>query len=242
MTGESIELAIKALLVLTGREPPTTHKIGDCLGKVPELRKLMERLWKKDFEFLIQMVDEDINASQMRYGAAGSYIDKKTGLIAAATAHKATTWTAAVTEIYEELMGSIGSAIWENYPQEDSRGMKMEKRITMRPILFASDRSRKDCYPSFPKGCFGFILTAERLEIETEYCATIPIERLPKKGQRDYWVRVRIDKETAVDQQVMQMESNLELTKLKWIGRPVEGVRLKLYIAKSNLALRPVLV
>ena len=78
LTGESIELAIKALMVLAGREPQSTHRIGDCLDEIPELKGMMADLWGKDLDFMIQMVDEDINTSQMRYGAAGSYVDKKT--------------------------------------------------------------------------------------------------------------------------------------------------------------------
>ena len=104
LTGESIELAIKALIVLVGKEPSNTHKIGDCLSEIPELKSLMADLWGKEFDFMIQMVDEDINTPQMRYGAAGSHIDNKTKLIAAATAQEATTWTGWISELYEELM------------------------------------------------------------------------------------------------------------------------------------------
>ena len=101
LTGQSIELAIKAMLELVGKEPPTTHKIAECLNTVPELKTLLEQLWGADLNSLIQFVDEDMNSSQMRYGAAGSHKDKETQLIAASIAHKPTSWTTPVTELYE---------------------------------------------------------------------------------------------------------------------------------------------
>ena len=79
LTGQSIELAIKAMLELVGRKPPTKHKLADCLNTVPELKSLLEQLWGADFSSLIQFVDEDINSSQMRYGAAGSHKDTRDG-------------------------------------------------------------------------------------------------------------------------------------------------------------------
>ena len=129
LTGESIELAIKAMLVLAGEEPPRTHMIGECLEKIPGLRSLMANLWGNDFDFMVQMVDQDINTSQMRYGAAGSYVDKKTELIAAAAAQNAKTWTDVTSELYEEITTSLGMAIWENYPEENSEKGEIRKRI-----------------------------------------------------------------------------------------------------------------
>ena len=193
LTGESIELAIKALIVLVDREPPTTHRLEDCLSVIPELKGLMSDLWGNDFDLMIQMIDEDINTSQMRYGAAGSHIDKKTNLIAAATARQAKTWTDEISELYEELMASLRAGIWENYP-EDGRAAK---RIRLHPI-FKSEHPKASVYPDYSRSLFGFVLQPELNGIETDYLAIIPIDRPPSRGSEDYWVRVRIDKETAV--------------------------------------------
>ena len=233
LTGESIELAIKALLVLAGKEP-SGHRIGDCLDEIPELKGLMANLWGRDFDFMVQMVDEDINTSQMRYGAAGSYVDKKTQLIAAAAAKKARTWTDEISELYEELMSSLGAGIWENYPEEDTEKEKAAKRIRMYPI-FNNESPGKGAYPDFPKSLYGFVLQPTVNDIETEYFAIIPIDRLPSRGSENYWVRVRIDKETAVDQQVITTRTGLKLPSLRWIGRPVDGVKLSLYEARSRI-------
>ena len=233
LTGLSFELAIKALVVLVGQEPPKgKHEIAKSLAKIPELRSLLEELWDRDLDFLIQFIDEDINSSQMRYGAAGSYKQKGTELIAAATAHESTTWTAAVSELYEEIMCSIGATIWENYPEEDRNGQKVQRRIKMHPIFKAG--TPKDVYPHYKTSVYGLTLLAEINGIETEYGATIPIEGMSKDGS--YSVRVRIGKDTAVDQLVVQRSGLQSLSGFKWIGQPVDGVRFKLYEALSNLS------
>ena len=236
LTGLSFELAIKALLVLVGDEPSDGHKIAESLNRVPELRILLEKLWDADLDFLIQFVDEDINSSQMRYGAAGSHKQKRTELIAAATAHKSATWTAAVSELYEELMCSIGAAIWENYPEEDREGRKVRRRIKMYPLFKAG--APTVVYPHYHPSLYGLTLLAEVNGFETEYGATIPIEGMNKDGR--YWVRVRIGKDTAVDQLVEQRDRKLSLSEFRWIGQPIEGVRFKLYEARSTLqSVRP---
>ncbi len=231
LTGLSFELAIKALLVLVAREGRDTHKIAECLNMVPELRPLLEALWGSDLDFLIQFVDEDINSSQMRYGAAGSHRDKSTNLIAATTAHKPTTWTEAVRELYEELMSSIGTAIWENYPEEDRHGRKIQRRLKLHPLYNTATPAA--VYPHFRRSLFGLILVAEVDGIDTDYGAIIPIEGMGKDGT--YWVRVRVGKNTAIDQQVVQEGNSRSLAGFRWIGEPVEGVRLRLHEARSTL-------
>ena len=236
LTGQSIELAIKAMLELVGKEPPITHKITECLDTFPELRTLLEQLWGADLNSLIQFVDEDINSSQMRYGAAGSHKDKETQLIAASIAHKPTSWTTPVTELYEELMCSIGAAIWENYPAEDRKGQSVRRQVKIHPMF--SGEGRNAVYPHFPSSVYGLMLLAEVNGIETEYGSIIPIEGT--KRDATHWVRVRIGKDTAVDQWVIQENNNLSLAGFRWIGRPVDGVRLKLYEARSTLlSVRP---
>ena len=231
LAGESIELAIKALIVLVGKEPSNTHKIGDCLSEIPELQSLMADLWGKDFDFMIQMVDEDVNTPQMRYGAAGSYIDKKTKLIAAATAEEPTIWTDWTSKLYQELMWSLHEAIWENYPERDT---EVVKKLNFRPI-YKSELHSKVAYPNRSKSFMGMVLQPEINGIETEFSAFIPIERISSTGKQDYFVRVRISKETAVDQQVIDAPTGLTLKGFRWIGRPIEGVRLKLYEARSRI-------
>lgn len=231
LTGLSFELAIKALLALVGRERRNTHKIAECLNMVPELRPLLEKLWGSDLEFLIQFVDEDINSSQMRYGAAGSYRDKSTKLIAAMTADKPMTWTEAVRELYEELMCSIGAAIWENYPEEDRRGQEIRRRFKTYPEF--QGEAPEDVYPICHKSVFGLLLMAKVNGVDSDYGAIIPIEGMKKDGV--YWVRVRVGKDTAVDQQIVQEGNSRSLSAVRWIGKPVEGVRLSLYEARSTL-------
>lgn len=231
LTGLSFELAIKALLVLVGREPDPTHKIAECLDLIPELRDLLQRLWGADLEFVVQLIDEDINSSQMRYGSAGSHKDESTKLIAAATAHDAKTWTLEVTELYEELMQSIGAAIWENYPKGDRSGQEIRRRFEVEPVF--SSGTPHDAYPGLNSSVFGLLLLAERHGVETEYGAIIPIDGRRKDGT--YRVRVRIDRDTAVDQEVVQQGGRSTLTGFRWIGRPAEGVQLKLYEARSTL-------
>ena len=141
--------------------------------------------------FLIQFVDEDINSSQMRYGAAGNHKDKRTKLIAATTAHKPTTGTEAVRELYEELMCSIGTAIWENYPEEDRNGRRIQRGLKLRPLY--NTATPTDVYPHFRRSLFGLILVAEVDGIDTDYGAIIPIEGMGKEDT--YWVRVRIGRE-----------------------------------------------
>ncbi len=236
LIGLSFELAIKALLVLVGRERRDTHKIAECLNMVPELRTLLEELWGSDLDFLIQFVDEDINSSQMRYGSAGSRKDQSTKLIAATIAHKATDWTADLRELYEELMCSIGAAIWENYPEEDRQGRRVQRRIKLYPVF--GTKTPKPVYAHYKTSLFGLILLAEINGIDTDYGAIVPIEGMEKDGT--YWVRVRVGKGTAVDQQVIQQGRFRSLAAFKWIGEPVGGVRLRLHEARSTLlSVRP---
>ena len=231
LTGLSFELAIKALLVLVGREPEPTHKIAECLELIPELQDVLRQLWGTDLEFVVQLIDEDINSSQMRYGAAGSRKDRSTKLIAAATAQNAKTWTLEVSELYEELMHSVGSAIWENYPREDRSGQEVRRRFRLGAVFLPG--TRYEAYPSFNSSMFGLLLLAERHGVDTEFGAIIPIDGMRKDGT--YRVRVRIGRDTAVDQEVVQQRGDLTLAGFRWVGTPVEGVRLRLHEARSTL-------
>lgn len=136
LVGLSFELAFKCLVVLSSRyndEPPSVHSLSDVLQKIPSLRPLLETLWQDDLDFVIRLVDEDINSSQIRYGAAGSRKSRQTGLLASAVATDASTWTRWTVELYEELMGSLGSTIWRNYPRADRQGRELRKRVEMHP-------------------------------------------------------------------------------------------------------------
>ena len=96
----------------------------------------------------------------------------------------------------------------------------------------------KAVYPHYPSSLYGLILLAELNGIETEYGAFIPIEGMQKGGT--CLVRVRIGKDTAIDQQVVQEGRKRHLAGFRWVGQPVDGVRLKLYEARSTLpSVRP---
>ena len=147
---------------------------------------------------------------------------RKQTLIAAAAARRAETWADEISELYGELMSSLQDGIWENYPEEG----KAVRRIRLYPI-FKGEHPREGVYPDFPKSLFGLVLQPEVNGVETAYHALIPIDKLPSGGSKNYWVRVRINKDTAVDQQVIRTQVGMQLASLRWIGRPVDGVRLR---------------
>ena len=99
---------------------------------------------------------------------------------------------------------------------------------------FKDKKPGKVAYPDIAKSLYGFVLQPKVNGIETDYFAIIPLDRLPNRGSRNYWVRVRIDKETAVDQQVITTRTGLKLSSFRWIGRPIDEVQLSLYEARSR--------
>ncbi len=239
LVGLSFELALKTLLVIcTPRTefPPNTHRISGCLGEIPQLKKLLQDLWGEDLDFVVQFVDEDINSSQIRYGAAGSKRDKETRLVAATFAEKPSYWADSVRELYEELMGSIGAAIWENYPKTDKNGKEFHRRFEISPALKPGIAVPPDMYPGIGREVFGYFVGAKRRGIDTESGAIIPMEGRSEEGE--FWVRIRIEKDTAVDQKLTQIKGKgLRLEgQCRWVGQPVDGVSLHVFQMRSILS------
>lgn len=207
---------------------------------------MLRALWRDDLDFVVRLVDQDINSSQIRYGSGGGRKSKKTGLLASAFATDASTWTRWTVEFYEELMGSLGTAIWRNYPRTDRQGRELQNWVEIHPSYAglneeeskAKSQDQPSVHPGFKDSVFGFLLFANRDGERTETGSIVPLGRT---APEEYWMRVRIADDTAADVLVVQTEDAMSLTnRFRWVGRPLSNVHFELYEARSVLsAVRP---
>ena len=249
LVGLRFELAFKCLVVLASRcddEPPAVHGLSDVLRKIPPLRPLLETLWQDDLDFVIRLMDEDINSSQIRYGSGGSRKSRQTGLLASAFATDASTWTQWTVGLYEELMGSLGATVWRDFPRTDRRGRKLHRRLEMHPAYAGlnsdeskvKSRDQPTVYPRVKDSVYGYLLFAVRDGELTDTGSVVPLGRYARE---EYWARVRVARDTAVEVRIVQTEDAMHLTNdFRWIGRPLRDVHFTLHEALSVLsAVRP---
>lgn len=120
LVGESFELAFKVLNILSrgpGRDLKVGHNLGALISDTPPLDSLLRKLWGRDLDHVLDILDGECNPSQVRYGAAGGSSDKRNRIIPSGYAERPGVWTSTTLTLYEELMSSLGQAIWSNYPK-----------------------------------------------------------------------------------------------------------------------------
>ena len=179
LAGESFELMIKAMMaVITGPSGklPTGHDIGCCFQQGAEFevdaRKavhgMITDLWP-EWGHVEQMIEEDINPPQARYGASASWTPKHGKRPIAGATHRTTgTWIEEMDDLYRELRASVGRMIWTNWPEEaTAQGDGAKRRITTRPAL-APGAKLTASYPDLHPSTCCLLLSANHRE------ATIP--------------------------------------------------------------------
>ena len=134
LVGESFEFAIKALHILSqgpGQDLRFGHSLSAILGDIPLLERLLRELWGGDLDHVVDIVDGECNPSQVRYGAGAGKATRGNNVIPSGYAETPSVWTSTTLTLYEELMSSLGQAIWSNHPQGDRFGNPVNRRFEL---------------------------------------------------------------------------------------------------------------
>ena len=243
LVGESFELALKMFLILA-RGPNAslvlTHSVRKILDEELSLGSILRNLWKDDIDYVLDIIDEDLRPAELRYGAAAGRIDANSRLIPSGWSHDPGVWTETTSQFYEELMWSLGNAIWENYPPGDRNGAPIRRNVQLTPIV-ANPRSqsslpREEKQVGFDNTVWAMLLIAEKDGEKSDYWGIVPLERWPWTKKQEYFVRSRISRTAVADVRVEIVRGQMMIGKVRIRGLHEEGWKLTLH---SALAVMP---
>ena len=135
LVGESFELALKVFhILISGPNGGLKfgHKLSELLRDYPPLEGMLRKLWGDDLDYVIDIMHGECDPSQVRYGASGGRVNKGNRVIPSGYAMTPKVWTSTTLVLYEELMSTLGRAIWSNYPKGDRNGRPVGRRIEIR--------------------------------------------------------------------------------------------------------------
>ena len=243
LVGESFELALKMFLILARGPNATltfTHSVREILEAEPSFGSLLRNLWKDDIDYVLDIIDEDLRPAELRYGAAAGRIDSNSKLIPSGWSCDPGVWTETTKQFYEELMWSLGNAVWENYPLGDRKGEPIIRQIQLTPIIAdpgpESTSLREEKQVGFDNNVWGMLLIAEKDGEESVYWGVVPLERWPSTKNQEYFVRSRISRTAVADVRVKIVRGQITIGQVRIKGLHEEGWRLTLH---SALAVMP---
>ena len=248
LVGESFELAIKVLNILS-RGPGTKlkhgHSLTGVLADMPILEQLLRRLWGSDLDYVISIMDGECNPSQVRYGASGGSTSKGADILPSGYAESADVWTSTTRQLYEELMLSLGRAIWSNYPDGDRNGNPVERHIRIDPAIGTIDSPRpmsereeaelEETSGTWDPEVWALIVKAESSNVEVPYWGIIPLERLDDPDEIEHYVRARVGGNMTIDVEVKRSAKGFSVGGCRISGREDGEVRLTLHTAIALL-------
>ena len=94
---------------------------------------MLRDLWGTDLDFVIEIMDGECDPSQVRYGAGGGKATQAGRVIPSGYAETSEVWTSTTLRLYEELMSTLGRALWSNYPPGDRHGDPVSRCIEIAP-------------------------------------------------------------------------------------------------------------
>ena len=251
LVGESFELAIKALHILSrgpGQDLKFGHSLSVILGDVPQLERLLRNLWGADLDYVVDLMDGECNPSQVRYGAGAGKAARGTRVIPSGHAEAPAVWTSTTSTLYEELMSSLGQAIWSNYPPGDRHGSPVNRRLELspavgtpsnpRPMSAAEEAAWQTKATSGPT-VWAFLLMAvgERAgETPAPYWGVIPMDRLNDPDGTKFYVRARVSANMFADVEVTKRSRGFSVGGARIAGREGGTYRLTIH---SALAVMP---
>lgn len=204
-------------------------------------------MWGNDLEYVIGVIDGECDPSQVRYGAGGGKASKGDRVIPSGYAGTPEVWTSTTLTLYEELMSSLGRAIWSNYPEGDRNGEPVKRKIELIPAKMAPEGParmtpeeeialQKD---RFDPTIWAFILSAENADgtvRELPYWGVIPMERLNEPDGAKFYVRARISPNMVADVEVTKEAAGFSVGSYRLAGHEDGEYRLAIH---TGLAVMP---
>ena len=250
LVGESFELAVKVLHILIqgpAKELKFGHNLSALLGDVPSMERMLRTLWGRDLDYVIDIMDGECDPSQIRYGAGGGKANKGDRVIPSGYAETSKVWTSTTLTLYEELMSSLGRAIWSNYPEGDRNGQPVKRHMRLGPMKMTPQgpvRMTPEEETALQKDrldptIWAFMLSAENTEgagPEVPYWGIIPMERLNDPDGTKFYVRARVSPNMVADVEVTKGVHGLSVGFWRVTGREDRQYRLTIH---SALAVMP---
>ena len=249
LVGESFELAIKVLHTLI--QGPTKqlkfgHRLSALLGDVPPLERMLRDLWGADLDFVVEIMDGECDPSQVRYGAGGGKATKPGRVIPSGYAETSDVWTSSTLTLYEELMSTLGQALWSNYPNGDRHADPVERRIELAPATGTQEDPRPMTREEeaalqqkrIDSTIWAFILKAVNEEGTAPgipYWGIIPMERLNDPDGTRLFVRARVSLNMVADVEVTKNGGGFSVGGVRIAGREDGTYRLAIYSAHAVL-------
>jgi len=245
LVGESFELAVKVLQILTqgpAKELKFGHKLSALLGAVPVMASILRELWGNDLDYVIDIMDGECDPSQVRYGAAGGLANKGDRVIPSGYAATPEVWTSTTLELYEELMSTLGQTIWSNYPEGDRNGRPVKRRIEIRLAKTGPDgpaevtleeeaalqKDRND--PTI----WAYLLRAtneENAAPDIPNWGVIPMDRLNDSAGTTFYVRARISPNMVADVEVTKETHGFSVGSCRLTGHEEGRYKLAIHTA-----------
>ncbi len=249
LVGESFELAFKVLHILSQgpeRELRFGHSLGALIRHMQPLERLLRNLWGGDLDYVIDILDGECSPSQVRYGASGGKRNKRNRIIPSGYAETPGVWTSTTLTLYEELMSSLGQAIWSNYPEGDRNSNPVVRRFKLVPTKAGPEGPRpmgaeeeavlqkKMMDPTI----WALILTAVNEDPagpELPYWGIIPLQRLNDSVGTSFYVRARVSASMVADVQVTKAKNGFSVGSCRIAGREAGRYQLAIHSAVAGL-------
>jgi len=248
LVGESFELAFKVLNILC-RGPQQDLKFGHSLSAilvdVPALERLLRTLWGDDLDHVVDLMDGECNPSQVRYGAGAGKSTKGHNVIPSGYADSPCIWTSTTLTLYEELMSSLGAAIWSNYPPGDRHGKPVHRRLKLIPATGTPNDPRRmtpaeeaalQAKATLDPTIWAFQLVAvDAEEKHPPYWGVIPTERLNDPDGTTFYVRARVSARMVADVEVTKGGNSFSVGRIRVSGHEDGAYRLAIHTALALL-------
>ena len=249
LVGESFELAFKILHTLfqgPKKELRFGHRLSSLLRAIPPLERILRDLWGDDLDFVIEIMDGECDPSQVRYGAGGGKATKAGRVIPSGYAESSEVWTSTTLTLYEELMSTLGRALWSNYPNGDRYGDPVKRRINLAPVTATSGdptpMTRQEeaalQQEQIDPTIWAYILKAvndEGSAPDVPYWGIIPMERLNDPDGTTFFVRARVSPNMVADVEVTRNGASFSAGGVRIAGREDGMYRLAIYSALAVL-------
>ena len=246
LVGESFELAFKVLHILSQgpeRELRFGHSLGALIRHMKPLERLLRNLWGGDLDYVIDILDGECDPSQVRYGASGGKSNKRNRIIPSGYAANPGVWTSTTLTLYEELMSSLGQAIWSHYPEGDRHGRPVVRCFKLYPAkagpegprrMGAEEESALQEKMEMDPTIWALMLTAvneDRAAPEIPCWGIIPLQRLNDPVGTSFYVRARISASMVADVQVTKANGGFSVGSCRIRGREAGRYKLELHTA-----------
>ena len=210
------------------------------------LERLLRNLWGGDLDYVIDILEGECNPSQVRYGAGGGKSNKRSRIIPSGYAETSGVWTSTTLTLYEELMSSLGQAIWSNYPKGDRNGNPVGRRLKMipgkvgpeGPRRFSAEEEAALQKEMMDPTIWAWILTAVNTDPAAPvvpYWGIIPLQRLNDPVGTSLYVRARVSASMVADVQVTKTNGGFSVGSCRIAGRETGRYQLEIHSALAIL-------